>query len=56
MTRKRLVEAGKPESDFLVVSRGFFEKDGATKHWTKFVTLPDMPEVKDWLARTLKEI
>ncbi|MHB8606598.1 MAG: hypothetical protein ACYDCK_15250 [Thermoplasmatota archaeon] len=45
VTKKKLVEPGKPESTFFVISRGFYEKNGEAKHWTKFVTLPDSEDV-----------
>lgn len=54
VARKRLRE-GDGTSDFLVISRGFYESDGS-KRWTKFVTLPDDPELRAWLAAALREI
>ena len=54
VARKRLRE-GDGASDFLVVSRGFYESDGS-KRWTKFVTLPDDPELRAWLAKAIQEV
>lgn len=52
--RKRLTENGET-SDFLLVTRGFFDGDGE-KRWTRFVTLPDDEETKRWLADALLSI
>ena len=54
VARKRLRD-GVATTDFLVVTRGFFEGDG-TKRWTKFVTLPDDAELRAWLAQALREV
>lgn len=54
VARKRLRE-GTDAADFLVVSRGFYESDGS-KRWTKFVTLPDDPALRAWLAEQLAKI
>lgn len=54
VARKRLRE-GDAASDFLVISRGFYESDGS-KRWTKFVTLPDDPELRAFLAKALQEV
>ncbi len=55
VSRKRLRDEQGVESDFLVITRGFFEKDGS-KRWTKFVTLPDAEDVKTWLSTALREV
>lgn len=55
VARKRLREESGAESDFLVITRGFFEKDGV-KRWTKFVTVPDAADVKEWLASALRDV
>lgn len=55
VARKRLKDESGQESEFLVVSRGFFAQDGS-KRWTKFVTVPDEPGVKEWLSGALKEV
>ncbi len=54
VARKRLRE-GDQSSEFLVISRGFYEKDGS-KRWTKFVTLPDDVELLAWLGKALQEV
>lgn len=54
VARKRLQENGST-TDFVLVTRGYFDKDG-TKKWTRFVTLPDDPEVKDWLRASLAKV
>ena len=54
VSRQRLTE-GKRTTDFLVVTRGFFEKDG-TKTWTRFVTIPDDPALKKWLRASLGKV
>jgi hypothetical protein len=52
VARKRLVEDGR-ERDFVLVTRGIVQPDG-TKRWTRFVTLPDDAELRDWLADALR--
>ena len=54
VARKRLTE-GDRTTEFLFVSRGFYER-GGEKRWTKFVTLPDDPALKEWLAKALQEV
>ena len=51
VSRQRLRE-GKSTTDFLVVTRGFFEKDGS-RTWTRFVTIPDDPALRKWLRASL---
>jgi hypothetical protein len=55
VARKRLVESSGDDAQFLLVTRGFYDKDG-TKKWTRFVTLPDEPEVKAWVVEALKRV
>lgn len=55
VSRKRLVEAGGEQGDFLLVSRGFFDREG-TKTWTRFVTIPDDPKVRAWLRDVLARL
>lgn len=52
LARKRLVEDSGAASEFLVLTRGFFESDGS-KRWTKFVTVPNDADLVTWLARAL---
>ena len=52
VARKRLLEDG-GATDFVLVTRGVYEKDG-TKRWTRFVTLPDDAEMRAWLAEALR--
>lgn len=54
VSRKRLDEGGET-TEFVLVTRGFFDKDG-TKKWTRFVTLPDDPDLRDWLKESLTRI
>ena len=54
VSRQRLRQ-GKTATDFLVVTRGYFEKDG-TRQWTRFVTVPDDPQLKAWLRRSLRRV
>lgn len=56
VARKRLVDGrGREEAQFVLVTRGFFDKDG-TKRWTRFVTLPADPKVADWIGKALKRV
>lgn len=54
VSRKRLVENGE-STEFVLVTRGFFDKDG-TKKWTRFVTLPAEPEVRAWVVQALDRV
>lgn len=54
VTRQRLVTHG-TQTEFLVVTRGFFDPDG-TRYWTRLVTIPDDKELKAWLRRSLEEM
>ena len=54
VAKKRLRE-GDEASEFLVISRGFYESDGS-KRWTKFVTLPNDPDLRTWLAKAIQEV
>lgn len=51
--RKLRDESG--DTEFLVVTRGYFAADGS-KRWTKFVTLPDDPDLRAWLAEALGSV
>lgn len=55
VARKRLVDEAGATTEFVVVTRGFYNERGE-KHWAKFVTVPDDAALKGWLAETLKEI
>lgn len=55
VARKRLVDETGDSTEFLVVTRGFYDKDGG-KRWTKFVTLPDDQELKQWLSGVLADV
>lgn len=48
VSRKKLKEGG-ATSEFIVISRGYYETDG-TKRWTKFITLPADADLRKWLA------
>jgi hypothetical protein len=54
VARKRLVEENGNTSEFLVITRGFYDKDGG-KRWTKFVTLPDSDDLKGWLSDAVRK-
>jgi hypothetical protein len=54
VARKRVTEKGE-STEFLILTRGFVQEDGS-KRWTKFVTLPATPEVRDWLVEALREV
>lgn len=52
VARKRLIDEKGGTSEFLVVTRGFFDEDG-TKRWTRFVTMPGDRELVAWFADAL---
>lgn len=55
--RKRVKEAGDSGNgnEFLLIVRGFYLKDGTAKR-RNYVTIPDTPEVKEFIAKSLKEV
>ena len=54
VSRQKLKEGAKP-TEFILVTRGWIEKDGSKK-WSRFVTLPDDPDMVKWLAKTIQEV
>lgn len=53
VARRRLTHAGKPK-EFLVVTRGFC--DGPDdKRASRYVNVPDDPDLRRWLAEALLE-
>lgn len=48
--RKLKDETG--EFEFLLISRGYYAA-GGEKKWTKFVTVPDDPDVRAWLSQAI---
>lgn len=54
VARRRLKEED-AETDFIMVARGFYAKDGGKK-WTRFVTIPDEPAAREWLARQVRDL
>lgn len=53
--RRRVKDEGKEASEFLLIARGFYLKDGTARR-RNFVTLPDQKDVKEFVARVLKEV
>lgn len=53
VARKRVTD-GDFETEFLVITRGFYDRRGG-KRWTKFVTLPDDGELRSFLREALGE-
>lgn len=54
--RKRVKDPGQESgNEFLLIVRGFYLKDGTAKR-RNFVTIPDSPEVKTFIAKSLKEV
>lgn len=54
VARKRLVEEN-ASTEFILVTRGYLDADGG-KRWSRFVTIPDEPEMKAWLQEALKKL
>ena len=42
------------KTTFLAITRGFVDKHGEDRH-ERFVTMPDEPDVRAWLANALRE-
>lgn len=53
--RKRVKEEGRAGQDFLMIVRGFYLKDGTARR-RNYVTVPDSPEVKAFISKTLKDL
>lgn len=53
--RKRVTDSGKAPSEFLLIARGFYLKDGRA-HRKNFVTLPNDPDVREFVARAVREL
>lgn len=53
--RKRVKDNGRDPSEFIMIVRGFYLKDGTARR-RNFVTIPDQPEVKEFVARVLREV
>lgn len=53
LARRRLVDEKGASIEFLVLTRGFIDEDGA-KRWTRFVTLPDEPALLAWVMEALR--
>ncbi len=55
-SRQKLKEEGAASpAEYILVARGYFDKDGV-KRWSRFVTLPDDPEMVKWLAKSIQEM
>lgn len=54
LARKRLVE-GDEATEFLLLTRGFLDAQGE-KRWTRFVTLPDEHQAREWLVEALRRV
>ncbi|HEV8361050.1 MAG TPA: hypothetical protein VGR28_11405 [Candidatus Thermoplasmatota archaeon] len=53
--RKRVKDGDKAASEFLLIARGFYLRDGTARR-RNFVTVPDEPEVKQFIARALQDL
>ena len=53
--RKRVKDGDKAPSEFLLIARGFYLKDGSARR-RNFVTIPDAPDVKEFIAAALKQV
>lgn len=54
--RKRVKDEAKASTnEFLVIARGFYLRDGTARR-RNYVTVPDAPEVKAFIAQTLKDL
>ena len=54
VSRKKLVEEGRA-TEFVLVARGYVDKDG-TRRWSRFITVPDEDEMKEWLAQAILQV
>lgn len=51
VARKRVTN-GDDSQEFLVITRGFYD-DEDSRRWTKFVTIPDDPDLAEWVGLSL---
>ncbi|MBU0953004.1 MAG: hypothetical protein KKA90_01110 [Nanoarchaeota archaeon] len=51
--KKAVAEEG--ENEFVAISRGFFLPDGA-RRFKKSIAIPDEAEIKDFIAKWIKEV
>jgi hypothetical protein len=53
--RKRVKDGDKTPNEFLIIARGFYLRDGTARR-RNFVTVPDQPEVKAFIAQAIKDL
>jgi hypothetical protein len=53
--RKRVKDGEKAPNEFLIIARGFYLRDGTARR-RNYVTVPDQKDVKDFIAKTLREV
>lgn len=53
---RRRKRDGRREEDYLMIVRGYYEDATGRKRRRAFVTIPDDPEVKAFVARALGEV
>ena len=53
--RKRVKSGDKEPSEFVLIARGFYLKDGTARR-RNFVTLPDDPEVRSFVGKAVQEV
>lgn len=51
VARKRVTD-GDGATEFIVVTRGFYDDDDS-RRWTKFVTIPEDPDLVEWVGTAL---
>jgi hypothetical protein len=53
--RKRVKDGDKAPNEFLIIARGFYLRDGTARR-RNFVTLPDAPDVKEFIAQAIGKV
>jgi hypothetical protein len=53
--RRRVQDGDRAPNEFLLIARGFYLRDGTARR-RNFVTLPDSPEAKEFVAKALREV
>lgn len=53
--RKRVKDGEKEPTEFIIIARGFYLRDGTARR-RNYVTIPDQKGVKDFVAKSLREV
>ncbi|OYT42838.1 MAG: hypothetical protein B6U88_02730 [Candidatus Aenigmarchaeota archaeon ex4484_56] len=52
---RKIAKSEDGENEFLQISRGFFGNDGG-KRYKKSIAIPDNPDLKEFISKTIQKI